>query len=335
LKNKILIFYIVNNNIIVLKILKDITMQSEKIPKFLRYSDPNLKYVEYHAILRILADGNNELLEKNYPNVHAKMSEMETEFIETEQDTFKGKAFEMLHAGAFDNELSGLAMMNVYRFLESEGKVMPPSYDEEVVDISQSAVLIPVLSKAQKRIKAEIKKKKRDQSRIARENYQRKRLGEHAFVSKDLYAEVRKITYEHLMIGGSRDELVQIAAQFAKERELTEIKAKTLCDEIMLSYFDKLNFHNKKCFNLLSSPNNQNKTIFYLWHQLSRTYEQGIEFPLSTEQGSKMASCSKSTYPIYIKEMCRMKILRRVSKGIRGANSKKADVYKLLISVNS
>jgi len=33
--------------------------------------------------------------------------------------------------------------------------------------------------------------------------------------------------------------------------------------------------------------------------------------------------------------MCRMKILRRVSKGIRGANSKKADVYKLLMSVNS
>ena len=63
-------------------------MQLEKIPKFLRYSDPNLKYVEYHAILRILADGNNELLEKNFPNVHAKMSEMESEFIKTEPFRF-------------------------------------------------------------------------------------------------------------------------------------------------------------------------------------------------------------------------------------------------------
>ena len=148
-----------------------------------------------------------------------------------------------------------------------------------------------------------------------------------------MYEEARTIVFEYLKIGGNREELNQIAQELAVERGLTELQTNTLSQHIMLAYFDKLNIHNRLEFELLANPSQENKSIFYLWHQLCRKYEKGIEFPLSFDQGAKMASCSKSTYPNYIEKMCNLKILKKVAKGKRGANSKMADVYRLLITV--
>ena len=270
---------------------------------------------------------------QQYPAVHSKISEFEKKFEKSDLDTFKGQALDMLHRGVFDNKLAGQAMMNVYRFMESEGRVVPDGYDDEVIEQDRSSVNIPLLTKAQRNINAEIKKVKRDQRSIARENHQRKRLGNEALVPKSVYEEARSIVFEYLKIGGNREELTQIAQELAVERGLTELQTNTLSQHIMLAYFDKLNIHNRLEFELLANPSQENKSIFYLWHQLCRKYEKGIEFPLSFDQGAKMASCSKSTYPNYIEKMCNLKILKKVAKGKRGANSKMADVYRLLITV--
>ena len=64
----------------------------------------------------------------------------------------------MLNRGVFDNKLAGQAMMNVYRFMESEGRVVPDGYDDEVIEQDRSSVNIPLLTKAQRNINAEIKK---------------------------------------------------------------------------------------------------------------------------------------------------------------------------------
>ena len=307
-------------------------MSKSQLPE-LRYSDPKLRFIEYQAILKILANGNKSVMAQQYPAVHSKISEFEKKFEKSDLDTFKGQALDMLHRGVFDNKLAGQAMMNVYRFMESEGRVVPDGYDDEVIEQDRSSVNIPLLTKAQRNINAEIKKVKRDQRSIARENHQRKRLGNEALVPKSVYEEARSIVFEYLKIGGNREELTQIAQELAVERGLTELQTNTLSQHIMLAYFDKLNIHNRLEFELLANPSQENKSIFYLWHQLCRKYEKGIEFPLSFDQGAKMASCSKSTYPNYIEKMCNLKILKKIAKGKRGANSKMADVYRLLVTV--
>ena len=68
----------------------------------------------------------------------------------------------MLFEGVFDNEYASFAMMNFFRFMESEGKIVPDSYQEEVIETPQPKANKPSPTKAQKNINAEIKKKKRD-----------------------------------------------------------------------------------------------------------------------------------------------------------------------------
>ena len=46
-----------------------------------------------------------------------------------------------------------------------------------------------------------------------------------------------------------------------------------------------------------------------------------------------MASVSKSTFPKLINTMKRMEILKRLDKGKRGADSKTAATYRLLVAV--
>lgn len=306
-------------------------MYADQLPKFLRYSDPMLRYVEYHAIRRIYANGDEALMAQRYPEMSAQIPEIETNFIISELNTFKGQALDMLFEGVFDNEYASFAMMNFFRFMESEGKIVPDSYPEEIIETPQSKANKPSPTKAQKNINAEIKKKKRDQRSLARENHQRKTLGDEALVNKDLYKEARRAVFEHLKVGGKREDLLEMALDLAKDNELTDLQTKTLCNEIMLPYFDKLNIHNNIEFELLKNPNNLKKTIFYFWHQLSHIYEKDVEFPLSQEHGVKMASCSKSTYPECIDAMQKMKIIKKISIGRKGAKSKTASVYKLLV----
>ena len=66
-------------------------MYADQLPKFLRYSDPMLRYVEYHAIRRIYANGDEALMAQRYPEMSAQIPEIETNFIISELNTFKGK----------------------------------------------------------------------------------------------------------------------------------------------------------------------------------------------------------------------------------------------------
>ena len=150
--------------------------------------------------------------------------------------------------------------------------------------------------------------------------YQRKRLGD-AAVPKVLYTEARQRVDEHLHGGGTREDLTPMASQLALDNNLTEDQTDTLLNEIMLKHFDRLNHHNVIEHELLSNPSQLNKSIFYLWHQLSRRYGVGEPIYMSTNQGVAMARVSKSDYSDLIKTMRKMKILKRLGKGQQGANS--------------
>ena len=80
------------------------------------------------------ANGNKNVMAQKYPAVHSKISEFEKKIEKSDLDTFKGQALDMLNRGVFDNKLAGQAMMNVYRFTESEGRVVPDGYDDEVIE---------------------------------------------------------------------------------------------------------------------------------------------------------------------------------------------------------
>ena len=54
-------------------------MPKNQLPE-LRYSDPKLRFIEYQAILRILANGNKSVMAQQYPAVHSKISEFEKKF---------------------------------------------------------------------------------------------------------------------------------------------------------------------------------------------------------------------------------------------------------------
>jgi hypothetical protein len=234
----------------------------------------------------------------------------------------------MLDKGDFDNPEVRWALHGFYKFMESGGTVLPDlGGDDEVIETAKP-VATPV-----RNTNADIQKKKRNQKQIASEVFQRNRLGD-AAVPKDLYATARQRVDQHLNGGGTREALIQIASQLAVDNKLTEAQAETLCNEIMLKRFDKLNNHNVIEQQLLSDPTQLSKSIFYLWHQLSRKYEVGVPFPLSLAEGTAMASVSKSTFPQLIKTMKRMQILKRLDKGKRGVDSKTAATYRLLVSVS-
>lgn len=252
----------------------------------------------------------------------------EFDIIVAGDSSLTGKAMQMLREGKFDNQIPSFAMAAIHRFLDSEGNILPDFNDDDDVIETAKPVATPV-----RNTNAEIQKKKRDQKQIASEVYQRKRLGD-AAVPKVLYAEARQRVDEHLHGGGTREDLKPIASQLALDNKLTQAQTDTLLNEIMLKHFDKLSHHNVIEHELLSNPSQLNKSIFYLWHQLSRRYEVGVSFPLPTNEGRRMAAASKTTWPELIKTMRKMKILKRLGKGQQGANSNLSATYKLLVSVS-
>ena len=301
-------------------------MYLDELPDLL-YSDPLLRYVEYRAISRLVANGDDALMAARYPDVANNLQALELDFVLGGGSAVATKAEEMLRNGDFDNPEVRWALHGFYKFMENEGTVLPDlGGDDEVIETAKS-VATPI-----RNTNAEIQKKKRDQKQIASELYQRKRLGDDA-VPKALYAESRIRVDQHLLGGGTREELIPIASQLAVDNKLTEGQTDTLLNEIMLKHFDKLNHHNVIENELLSNPTQLSKSIFYLWHQLSRKYAVDVPFPLSLAEGAAMASVSKSTFPQLLKKMKEMGILKRLVKGQRGANSKRAATYRLLVSV--
>ena len=293
----------------------------------LKYADPLLRYVEYKAILKLVANGDDALMARRYPNVANNLQALEIDFV-LDDNAVRIKADDMLRNGDFDHPEPRFALRGFYEFIDSNGADIPDWFggDDEVIETAK-----PVATQS-RNTNAEIQKKKRNQKQIASEVWQRKRLGD-AAVPKVVYAEARQRVDGHLHGGGTREELTAMASQLALDNKLTQAQTDTLLNEIMLKRFDKLNHHNVIEQQLLSEPTQKTKSIFFLWHQLSRKYEVGVSFPLSLAEGAAMAKVSKSTFPQLIKTMRSMEILKRLDKGKRGADSKTAATYTLLVSV--
>ena len=299
-------------------------MYPDQLPK-LRYTNPMLQYVEYHAIDRFCANGNDALMEQAYPELSDDLPEIEFDFILLGEDDYRRTAIELLRTGVFDNDAANFALANVYRFLDSEGNIIPDRDTEEVIETPKS------VQNKSKITAPQLRKIRKDQKSIARENHQRKRLGNDALVSKDLYSRAREAVSALLDKGGSREDVWGLHNELVATEVLTEPQRNTLLNEIMLPYFDKLNVKNRLVFDLLDQPSAKNKTILYLWLQLSRKFEVGTEFPLSHTQITKLAACGGNDVPKYREAMEDMGILKRVGKGSKRANSKIASTYRLLV----
>lgn len=305
-------------------------MYLEQLPS-LRYKDkdPLLQCLEYSAILKLVADGDDAIMAMKYPEVAENFEALQLDLIMGKGTPVMTRALEMLHKGDFNHPDPRFALRGFYQFIKSDGTDKPDWFgeDDDVIETTKP-VATPI-----RNTNEEIQKKKRDQKRIARELYQRKLLGD-AFVPTDTTREARQRVEEHLHGGGTREDLTPIASQLALDNKLTQAQTDTLLNEIILKHFDKLNRHNVIEHELLSNPSQLNKSIFYLWHQLSRRYGVGEPIYMSTNQGVAMARVSKSDYSDLIKTMRKMKILKRLGKGQQGANSKLSATYKLLVSVS-
>ena len=304
--------------------MKAYNLYPDQLPP-LRYTDPMLQYVEYHAINRFYANGNDNLMRQAYPELALDLHDIEFDFILLGEDNYRHKAMELLRDAGFDNTVPTFALESVYRFLDSEGNIVPDRGDDKVIETPKPA-------KSSTKITApQLRKIRKDQKSIARENYQRKRLGEDALVSKDFYSRAREAVSALLDQGGNREDIWGLHNKLVANEDLTEPQRNTLLNEIMLPYFDKLNVKNRLVFDLLDQPSAKNKTILYLWFQLSRKFEVGVEFPLSNGQITKLAKCSHKDVSTYKEVMENLGILKRVGKGFKGANSKKASTYRLLM----
>ena len=300
-------------------------MYPDQLPK-LRYTDPMLQYVEYHAINRFCANGDFALMMRGYPELSGDLPDIKFDFILMSEDDYRHEAMELLRNGAFDNTVTAFALANVYRFLESEGNIVPDRGDDDEV------IETPKPVKSSSKITApQLRKIRKDQKSIARENHQRKRLGDDALVPKDLYSRAREAVSALLDGGGNRKDVWGLHNELVATEALTEPQRNTLLNEIMLPYFDKLNVKNRLVFDLLDQPSAKNKTILYLWFQLSRMFEVGVEFPLSDSEITKLAKCSHTHVRTYREAMKELGILKRIGKGFKGANSKKASTYRLLM----
>ena len=303
-------------------------MYPDQLPdlRYETHQDSAFLYVEYQAVCRFLADNDFTMMEKRYSALNDRLGNLEFDFALLDEDDFRVRAVEMLRTGAFNNITASFAMAAVYRFLDSEGVISPALTDDDVIE-----TIKPTVTKS-KITNIKLKKIRRDQQSIARENYQRKRLGDDGLVSKDLYSKARKAVASHLEKGGAREDIANIRDELAFNEKLSDEKQlNTLLNEIMLPYFDKLNVKDKLVFRLLDEPSQQNKTILYFWLQLCRKYEIGGEFPMSRSQGLEMAKCSPADYPKYIEAMDEMGILKTVTPGKKGAKGKPAARYKLMI----
>ena len=304
-------------------------MYPDQLPK-LRYTNPVLQYVEYHAIDRFCANGNDALMEQAYPKLSADLPDIEFDFILLDEDDYRLKAMDLLRNGAFDNDETKFALLNVYRFLESEGNIVPDRGDDD--DDDDEVIETPKPVKSSSKITApQLRKIRKDQQSIARENYQRKRLGADALVSKDLFRRAREAVSALLDKGGNREDVWGLHNELVATEVLTEPQRNTLLNEIMLPYFDKLNVKNRLVFDLLEQPSAKNKTILYLWFQLSRKFEVGVEFTLPDSEITKLAKCSYNDVSNYRDAMKKLGILKRVGRGVKGANSKRASTYRLMV----
>ena len=100
----------------------------------LRNTDPILKFVEYHAIKRFFANGCDVLMQQGYPELFARLPDLDFDFILVDEDDYRHRAMELLRNAAFDNTVPPIALASVHRFLDSEGDIVPDRSDDEVIE---------------------------------------------------------------------------------------------------------------------------------------------------------------------------------------------------------
>ena len=160
-------------------------MYPDQLPP-LRHTDPMLQYVEYHAINRFYANGNDDLMRQAYAELALDLPDIEFDFILLGENDYRHKAMEMLRDAGFDNTVPTFALESVRRFLDSEGNIVPDcGDDDEVIETPEPVKSSPKITAPR------LRKIRKDQKSIARENYQRKRLGDDALVPKDFYSRAR------------------------------------------------------------------------------------------------------------------------------------------------
>ncbi len=89
-----------------------------------------LQYVEYHAINRFCANGDFALMMRGYPELSGDLPDIKFDFILMSEDDYRHEAMELLHAMERLTIRLAFALANVYRFLESEGNIVPDRGDE-------------------------------------------------------------------------------------------------------------------------------------------------------------------------------------------------------------
>ena len=119
-------------------------MYLDELPDLL-YSDPLLRYVEYKAILKLVANGDDALMARRYPDVAENLKALELDFIMGGGSAVATKAEEMLRNGDFDHPEVRWALHGFYQFMENEGTVLPDlGGDDEVIETDKT---VPSFSK--------------------------------------------------------------------------------------------------------------------------------------------------------------------------------------------
>jgi len=261
-------------------------------PQFTEYPDKAIRFIEYHALKKLVYDGSTNQLCAAHPEIEGRWPYWQDYYHSKPHKKHKDFMAELM-AGAY------------------------PTIEDFYVGIKK--LLKPAIKG-----KALRDKKKR----TAQKEYQKEKLAE-AYIDNDvLISQARKVALE--LADSEADEgaviikVKVLAEMYTWDAPLTDIQLENLINFVKA----KIEKHLKLDRIEAKILDAKDKNLYYMYGQIKRKINVGDTIELGLESAAKLVGCSRTYVKPVLSKLERLGFLTCTQKGKQGSQTFRSSIYR-------
>lgn len=261
-------------------------------PRFIEYPDKAIRFIEYHALKKLVYDSSHKKLCEAHPEFEGRWPHW--------QDYYNSRAHKK------QKELMSKIMTGVYSTIED--------FYEDV-----KKLLKPTLKG-----KALRDKKKR----TAQKKYQEIKLGDAYIDNDELISKAKELALKLADCGADEGTIIMkvnvLAELYAWHAPLSAPQMENLIDFVKSKIY-KRHESDRIEAKILDT---QNKNLYYMYGQIKRKTNVGDTIELGLTSASELGSCSRSDVKSILSQLEKLNFLTCIQRGKQGSQTFRSSIYR-------
>jgi len=261
-------------------------------PQFTEYPDKAIRFIEYHALKKLVYDGSTNQLCAAHPEIEGRWPYWQDYYHSKPHKKHKDFMAELM-AGAY------------------------PTIEDFYVGIKK--LLKPAIKG-----KALRDKKKR----TAQKEYQKEKLAEAYIDNDELISQARKVALE--LADSEADEgaviikVKVLAEMYTWDAPLTDAQLENLIDFVKV----KMEKHLKLDRIEAKILDTKSKNLYYMYGQIKRKTTVGDTIELGLKSATNLCGCSRSDVKPLLSQLEKLGFLTCIQKGKQGSQTFRSSIYR-------